>query len=213
MESESLNIEDLTSFAIDVLKLSGKEALSYYGKGSSQLRFDEELVTEAELRLEAFFQDQLLKKFPEHQIFINNQVKEDYTHKEQRYLWIYDPLDGIANFQSGIPVWGNSLTLLENFWPVLAIFHMPVTGDCFYAQAGKKSFRGKRKYLYPTRKILMMKVFCSLIPDFTIVLNQHFPEKSVTWDALLPMRAMLPWAVQMQQSSKMNPIMDWPLLG
>ncbi|MBN1227597.1 MAG: inositol monophosphatase [Deltaproteobacteria bacterium] len=145
MESESLNIEELTSFAIDVLKLSGKEALSYYGKGSSQLRFDEELVTEAELRLEAFFQDQLLKKYPEHQIFINNQVKEDYTHKEQRYLWIYDPLDGIANFQAGIPVWGNSLTLLENFWPILAIFHMPVTDDCFYAQAGKKSFRGKEE--------------------------------------------------------------------
>ena len=143
--SESLDIEDLTRFAMDVIRDSGKEALSFYGKGKSSLKFDEELVTKAELHLASFFQDQLGKKFPKHQVLINNQVKKDYTHKEKRYLWVYDPLDGIANFQAGIPVWGNSLTLLENFWPIFGIFHMPSTDDLFYAQAGKKTFRGEKE--------------------------------------------------------------------
>jgi myo-inositol-1(or 4)-monophosphatase len=49
-------------------------------------------------------------------------------------------LDGVANFQAGIPIWGISLALLDNFWPILGAFYMPATGDFFYGQAGHKTF-------------------------------------------------------------------------
>lgn len=142
--TESLGIKDLTDFALEVIRRSGEEALSYYGKGSSECKFDEELVTEAELRLMGFFEDQLRAHFPEHQLFENSQKSKDYSHEQRRYLWIYDALDGVANFQAGIPMWGTSLALLENFWPVLGVFYMPATGDLFYAQAGQKAFWGNR---------------------------------------------------------------------
>jgi len=136
-------IKNLTKFAMEVIRRSGEEALSYYGKGNPNIKFDEELVTEAELHLMAFFQDQLNNHFPEHQVFRNNQADKDYTHDEKRYLWIFDPLDGVANFQAGIPIWGISLALIENFWPVFGAFYMPATGDLFYARAGQKAFMGK----------------------------------------------------------------------
>ncbi|MBW1820447.1 MAG: inositol monophosphatase, partial [Deltaproteobacteria bacterium] len=60
-------------------------------------------------------------------------------------LWIFDPIDGVANFQAGIPIWGMSLALIENFWPVFGAFYMPATGDLFHAQAGKEAFRGNEK--------------------------------------------------------------------
>ncbi|MGA7966960.1 MAG: inositol monophosphatase family protein, partial [Gammaproteobacteria bacterium] len=56
-------------------------------------------------------------------------------------------LDGVANFQAGIPVWGMSLALLENFWQVFGAFFMPVTGDIFHAQAGKEAFWGNRRIM------------------------------------------------------------------
>ncbi len=136
-------IKNLTKFAMEVVRRSGKEALSYYGKGNPDIKFDEELVTEADLHLMGFFQDQLNSHFPEHQVFRNNQANKDYTHDEKRYLWIFDPLDGVANFQAGIPIWGMSLALIENFWPVFGVFYMPATGDLFYAQAEQKAFLGK----------------------------------------------------------------------
>jgi myo-inositol-1(or 4)-monophosphatase len=136
------SISDLTQFAEDVIRRSGKEALAYFGKGNPNLRFDMGLVTETELHLANFFKDQLHAHFPEHQMFMNNHRVDKYTHDEKRYLWIYDALDGVANFQAGIPIWGLSLALLENFWPVFGIFHMPATGDLFHALAGQKSFRG-----------------------------------------------------------------------
>ena len=135
-------IEDLFQFGNDVLRNSGELALSYYGKGKSHMKFDEGLVTGAELHLMGFFQDQLQSRFPEHQVYMNNQDNKGYTHDEKRHLWIYDALDGIANFQAGIPVWGISLALLENFWPIFGMFYMPVTDDLFHARVGGKAYRG-----------------------------------------------------------------------
>jgi myo-inositol-1(or 4)-monophosphatase len=138
-------IEDLGQFAIEAIRGSGEKALSYYGKGRHQIKFDEGLITEAEIQLTEFFQDQLQAHFPEHQVFKNNQDEHEYTHEGKKSVWIYDPLDGVANFQAGIPIWGMSLALIENFWPVFGVFYMPATGDLFQAQAGQKAFRGKEE--------------------------------------------------------------------
>ena len=138
-------IQDLGRFAMEVICLSGDEALAFYGKGSACEKFDEGLVTEAELRLREFFHDELYARFPEHQVYVNSQSEEGYTHGGRRYLWVFDPLDGVANFQAGIPIWGSSLSLYENHWPVMGLFYMPVTGDLFYAQAGEKAYRGNEE--------------------------------------------------------------------
>jgi myo-inositol-1(or 4)-monophosphatase len=143
--SISQSIEDLTEFAMEVIHLSGKEALRYYGKGNPDVKFDDELVIKAELYLTEFFQGQLKTHFPEHQVFNYNQGNKGYTHEGKRYLWIYDPLDGVANFQAGIPIWGISLALLENFWPILGMFYMPATNDLFLAQVGHKAFRDEEE--------------------------------------------------------------------
>lgn len=145
MASKSQGIEDLTQFAMEVIRRSGEEALSYYGKGKFNLKFDDELITEAELHLTEFYQDQLHAHFPEHQVFEGKQENKGYTHEGKRYVWIYDALDGVANFQAGIPIWGISLALLENFWPILGMFYMPATGDLFQAQAGGKAFWGNKE--------------------------------------------------------------------
>lgn len=143
MTKTSLEIDDLRHFAMEVINRLGEKALTYYGRGDARLKFDQNLVTEAEVELAEIFRGQLHSKFPEHQVFNSSPTRKDYTHEGQRYLWIHDPVEGVANFQAGIPIWGISLALLENFWPVFGIFHMPATGDTFHAQAGQRAFRNK----------------------------------------------------------------------
>jgi myo-inositol-1(or 4)-monophosphatase len=140
-ETKSQGIEDLSGFALDVIRRAGDEAMKFYGKGDPKVKFDEELVTQAEIQLTDFFKNELTANFPEHQIFSTIPKDESYTHDEKRHLWIFDPLDGVANFQAGIPIWGISLALIENFWPVFGAVYMPATGDLFHAQAGAKGFR------------------------------------------------------------------------
>jgi len=143
--SKRHGIKDLTKFAMEVIRRSGEEALTFYGKGNPRIKFDEELVTEADYHLMEFFEDQLKSRFPEHQVFKNDQANKEYTHDEKRYLWIFDPLDGVANFQAGIPIWGISLALIENFWPIFGAFYMPATGDLFHAQAEQKAYWKKEE--------------------------------------------------------------------
>ncbi len=138
-------IDKLSEFAMDVIHQTGEKAMAYYGKGKPNLKFDESVVTEAEIQLTDVFQDRLSRQFPEHQMFRFGEVNEDYSHGEKGYLWIFDPLEGVANFQGGIPVWGMSIALLENFWPIFGVFYMPVTGDLFHARAGKDAFWGNDK--------------------------------------------------------------------
>jgi len=152
--SKNQEIDNLTQFAMEVIRSSGEKALTYYGRGKPAVKFDEELVTEAELGLMDFFQDQLHAQFPDHQVFNSNQKNKGYTHEGKRYLWIYDALEGVANFQAGIPIWGSSLSLLENYWPILGIFYMPATGDLFHAQAGQKAFLGKKEISISTQETI-----------------------------------------------------------
>lgn len=141
--SNKYGIGDLTQFALDVIKLTGDVSRTYYGKGKPTIKFDDSLVTKAELHLTDFFQSQLAERFPQHQVYSNDYEIESYTHEDKRYLWVFDPLDGVANFQAGIPIWGISLALLENLWPLFGAFYMPITGDLFYAVAGQKAYLGE----------------------------------------------------------------------
>ena len=137
--NETYGIKELSRFALDAIHQSGQEALSFYGKGKPSLKFDDDLVTEAELHLNDLFQKKLTSTFPDHRLFNNNYDTSTYSHEGKRYLWVFDALDGVANFQAGIPIWGISLALLENFWPVFGAFFMPATGDLFWARAGQQA--------------------------------------------------------------------------
>ncbi len=146
---ENPGIEELLCFAKDMVSSAGDKAMGLYGKGNPEVKFDEELVTSAELALVNFFRDRLSSTYPGHGVFGDPLPAEDYVHGEKRYLWIYDPLDGVANFQAGIPIWCISLALLENFWPVFGLTYMPVTGDLFYAIAGQNAYWGEKQIRIP----------------------------------------------------------------
>jgi myo-inositol-1(or 4)-monophosphatase len=138
-------IDKLSEFAMDAIHQAGEKAMAYYGKGRPHVKFDASVVTEAENQLTHVFQNRLSQHFPEHQMFRFGEVNENYSHGQKGYLWIFDPLEGVANFQGGIPIWGMSIAVLDNFWPILGVFYMPATGDLFHARATKDAFWGNEK--------------------------------------------------------------------
>jgi myo-inositol-1(or 4)-monophosphatase len=153
MGTKGHGIEELSGFAMEFIKKAGEQALPYFGKGKPQVKFDQGIVTEADLRITDFFQKKLNERFPDHHVFRYDQIKENYSHEGQRYVWIFDPVEGVANYQAGIPIWGMSLALLDNFWPIFGVFYMPATGDLFHARAGKEAFWGKKKIQMPDSSV------------------------------------------------------------
>jgi myo-inositol-1(or 4)-monophosphatase len=136
-------IEALSAFAINAIREAGQVAMANFGKGRGTQKFDQGLVTRAELEISLQFQKELNNQYPDHLMFTSKSLDTAYTHDNRRYLWIFDPIDGVDNYQAGIPIWGMSLALLENFWPVFGAFFMPATGDLFHARAGGDGYWGE----------------------------------------------------------------------
>lgn len=174
---ENRGIDDLTQFAMKALQRIGEASLKFYGKGNHDIKFDEELVTSAELHLTQLFLDQLQKTFPEHQVLESYNENRAYSHDEKRYLWIFDAIDGVDNFQTGIPVWAVSLALLENYWPIFGVIHMPATGDFFHAQAGQGAFRGTDKISISAQKGVDDESLLLTFSRFHLHYNSNFPGK------------------------------------
>ncbi len=172
-----VTLEGLGNFALDLIRAAGDKALTYYGRGRSAAEFDQNLVTQAELELSSFLTASINERFPDHQVFGQDSTPEAYAHDDKRYLWILDPLDGVDNFQSGIPIWGLSIALLENFWPVFGAFFMPVTGDLFYAMAGQSAFWGQRTIRIVSRPSLTEESLLFTFSRFHQAYSSSFPGK------------------------------------
>jgi myo-inositol-1(or 4)-monophosphatase len=172
-----LNVGDLTAFGVETIQRMGREALKFFGKGRHRPPFDQDLITQAELHLNDTFEEHIRNRYGDHLIFGLDHLDSGYTHDGRRFLWIFDPLDGVDNFQSGIPIWGMSLALYENYWPVLGMFHMPATGDLFRACAGDKAYWNDRLIHISDRDSISQESLLLTFSRFHQHYNSTFPGK------------------------------------
>ncbi len=164
------DVGEFYRFARETIRQLGDEALKFYGEGRHSPPFDQDLVTQAELHLNQTFSTIISSRYPTHLAFGQSALDSGYTHGDRRYLWVFDPLDGVDNFQSGIPIWGMSLALYENYWPVLGTFYMPATRDLFRGCAGESAYWNDRVIQVNDRGTLSQE---SLILTFSRF-HQHY---------------------------------------
>jgi myo-inositol-1(or 4)-monophosphatase len=174
---DNVDIGSLSLFGLETIRLMGREALKFFGKGSVRPPFDRDLVTQAELHLLESFQKEIKKQYPNHLIYGQDHLDEGYTHDAKRYLWTFDPLDGVDNFQSGIPIWGMSLALYENFWPLFGVFFMPATNDLFRAIAGGKAYWNDRVITISSRDTISQESVLLTFSRFHQYYESGFPGK------------------------------------
>ena len=102
--------------------------LRWYGRGNRKLKFDDELVTEAENRAD-IIQNKISGSFDGHGFLRDLSEEQLKGPGAPRFLWIVDTLDGAASFQAGMPVWGVSAALFRRSFGlswVFFIYRLPV---------------------------------------------------------------------------------------
>jgi myo-inositol-1(or 4)-monophosphatase len=55
--------------------------------------------------------------------------------------WVVDPVEGNVNHIHGMAAWGVTATLVRDNRPVLAVIHLPLSGDLYTAVAGGGAFQ------------------------------------------------------------------------
>ncbi len=129
-------LQEILTFAKGLARASGALAMSYYGRANPTLRYDHDLVTEADLVVQEYIRKEVGAAYPEHEFLGEEGGARPDDRELQKPLWVVDPVDGSAGFSAGMPVWGVSIALFDGIRPVIGVIHLPVTGEVYSASAG-----------------------------------------------------------------------------
>jgi len=129
-------------FVIDLTRQAGTLALAGTRTLSCEFKPDQSLVTNLDRGVEAMVRREVSARFPGDAFYGEESGGDPFADER---LWIVDPIDGTTNMVFGLPVWGVSVGLAVRGEPALGAFHVPVTGDTYWFEAGAGSYRNGQR--------------------------------------------------------------------
>ncbi|MGR9099110.1 MAG: inositol monophosphatase family protein [Gammaproteobacteria bacterium] len=96
-----------------------------------------DLVTEADVAVEAFLKDALTREYPQYGFW----GEESGQSRDQSSRWIVDPIDGTHSFSKGQYFWGISVALEIGGEIVFGAVYAPALDDYYSAQKGVGSWK------------------------------------------------------------------------
>lgn len=138
-------IDDRLEFAKDLATKAGKKAAVYFnsiGDLVIESKGVQDMVSNADLEVETFVREEIAKAYPGDGI-----VGEEHGKVASRsgYIWVIDPIDGTANFVSGIPAWCVILACVHEDQTKIAAIYEPSYDELFWAKQGGGAFVNETK--------------------------------------------------------------------
>lgn len=140
--TDEKEILEYFQFAQGVLDKTSALLLDYCNRGfKSELKADETVVTEADKAVEEVIREEISRKYPGHAI-----LGEEFGDSGSAELkWVIDPIDGTANFLTGIPTFGTILALFRGEVPLVGFSDHPMLGRRYRATRGGGVFLGEKR--------------------------------------------------------------------
>lgn len=129
-------------------------SLNVFGRAHIFRKGDDvnDVVTEADTKIQEVIMAELLEKFPEDGI-VSEELAQPHPGTSGR-TWYIDPLDGTRNFASGVPVFGTLVGLATSDRVLSAMNYLPISDELYVAHAGMGAFKNG------------LRVVCSAETDF-----------------------------------------------
>ena len=99
-----------------------------------------DLVTQADVAVEAFLTDQLHKCLPEADFLAEEGSSGKASLVPSELCWIIDPVDGTTNFAHGLPLVGISVALWNRGRVEMGAVNAPLLGEFYTAALGYGAF-------------------------------------------------------------------------
>lgn len=84
--------------------------------------------------------------------------------RDSSHVWIVDPLDGTANFLTGLPIFAVNIALARDGKVIAGVTHIPTLGETFRAERGHGAFLGDKQIRISSRGSLVEAVVAVGIP-------------------------------------------------
>tara|TARA_A100001037_G_scaffold299312_2_gene324695 strand:+ start:18795 stop:19580 length:786 start_codon:yes stop_codon:yes gene_type:complete len=134
---------DIQTFVENITKQAGLLALEFYGKVSKE-RKEDSIVSEADRTVENFLVSEILKKFPEDYILMEEHGSQGiFNYDKSQRWWAIDPIDGTGPFLSNLPFWSVSVAMLQGSEVVCSSLNIPILGMFFSSRKeGRTTLNG-----------------------------------------------------------------------
>jgi len=127
-EDRQLELTALEDAAASIVMLAAATLRDRFAAGVApeQVEFKDKQqrdpVTAIDRAVEALVRTELRSRFPTHGILGEEGTGDSV---ESELLWVLDPIDGTANFASGLPLYGLALALLREGVPIVGCLYVP----------------------------------------------------------------------------------------
>lgn len=134
-DDPSATIADAFDFADVLLDDIGAELRRRFGSiRQAAVKGDGTLVTQADVDADNAIAEAIEQRYPDHDL-VSEEL--DTVYEGAPWCWVIDPIDGTTNFARGVPVWGISIALTHEGWPVMGIVDMPMLQMRYHAVRGQ----------------------------------------------------------------------------
>ncbi|MBD2040930.1 inositol monophosphatase family protein [Microcoleus sp. FACHB-672] len=136
-------LEELGDFWAQVLDFAektavrvGSQLMADFGQVQAAEKLDGSLVTQSDKWADQEIREAIAAAFPTHGVLSE---EGEHIFPDTEWCWIIDPLDGTTNFARGIPIWGISIGLFHQGFPVFGYVYLPPLKQTFSAFWNEKS--------------------------------------------------------------------------
>ena len=123
-------------FAVRTAHSAGKLGLDYFRRLETltiTAKGHQDLVSEADRDVETHVRDAIAQSFPDDGILGE---EHGVVEGSSGYIWVIDPIDGTANFVTGIPQWCVILACVHYGQTIIGVIYDPVSGETFSTERG-----------------------------------------------------------------------------
>lgn len=125
----------------------------YRGEYRVSVKSDRTRVTEVDLEADRCIREMLAAEFPD-DARLSEETEDSPERLGAQRVWIVDPVDGTDDFIDGTDEFCTMVGLAVEGRAVVGAVYLPVTGELFYAEAGRGAWRegpdGERERLRVT---------------------------------------------------------------
>lgn len=121
----------------DLVKQAGILALQEQSKMVVQTKTDKSIVTNGDLAVSAFLEQELAKMFPDHSVFSEENTSKKPTSNK---VIVIDPIDGTESYSRKQDTWSILIGFLKDGLPVGGVVYQPTKDNLYYAFKGQGAF-------------------------------------------------------------------------
>ncbi len=121
---------------VDALREITKNAFALHmkqGVREASHKSANDLLTDADLKMDTYIKAQLLEQFPNCQLLTEESLPDTQLRGD---TFVIDPIDGTCNFAAGIELCGIQIAMFRDKTCVLAVLYLPYRGAFYHACLG-----------------------------------------------------------------------------